>query len=207
MAKKELLSLKTVDSLLKSLLVLSRSVDRTLETRVVESAAGVPLSTSKVQIFRLLGHRGAQNSSQIARFLGVSKPAVSQIIDGMVASKQVSRKTAREDRREVLINLTKSGRETFRAIQREQRHLIRVAARSVKGGNPRQWTEMCMELSGAIAAAGGTYEQFCLQCRAHDDGTCVVPEEDESCEYLQHRSRSSSRKTGKKTKAKKTSKR
>lgn len=207
MVTKESLSLATVDGLLKSLLVLARSVDRTLDTRVVESAAGERLSASKVQILRLLGHCGGQTSSQIARFLAVSKPAVSQIIDAMVLSKQVSRKAAREDRREVLISLAKRGREMFQAIQREQRHVVRVAARSVQRGNPRQWTQMCMELSGAIAAAGGAYEQFCLQCLAHDEGICVNPAEDESCDYVRNRSRSSSRKAVKKKKVKKTSKR
>ncbi|MHC4067107.1 MAG: MarR family winged helix-turn-helix transcriptional regulator [Planctomycetota bacterium] len=100
MPAKTPIDVKTIDGLIKSLLVLARTVNHVLETRAVESAVGEQLSPSKVQILRLLGERGRQNSSRVAYFLGVSKPAVSQIIDAMSRDGLVSRETALHDRRE-----------------------------------------------------------------------------------------------------------
>ena len=102
---------KSIDGLLKAMLVFSRTVDHSLETNSVKRAVGVALSSSKVQILRLLGHRGGQTASQLARYLGVSKPAVSQIVDSMVRAKLVTRKPATADRREVHLHLTKKGRD------------------------------------------------------------------------------------------------
>jgi DNA-binding MarR family transcriptional regulator len=110
MAKTKKLSTRDADRLLKTLLVLSRTVDHILETRAVDQAANEPLSPSKVQVLRLLGEQGTQTASQVARFLGVSKPAVTQIIDSMVDGTLVTRSTAAHDRREVGLKLSARGR-------------------------------------------------------------------------------------------------
>ena len=98
MAKKAPSSTSSVDQMAKAMLVLARTIDYVLESRAVEVATDKPLSNSKVQVLRLLAQRAGQTSSQVARYLGVSKPAVSQIIDAMVRSKLVTRKTSRDDR-------------------------------------------------------------------------------------------------------------
>ena len=91
----------------------------------VTGAAAVdePLSASTVKVLRLLGHRGPKNFSRIARFLGVSKAAVTQIIDGMEGGKLVLRRPAQGDRRETKVQLTDQGSTMFRTIHQRQRHL------------------------------------------------------------------------------------
>ena len=59
MAAKVPAKTKDVDRLLKALLVISRSTEQIIESRAVESAIGKSLSSSKVQILRLLSTRGA----------------------------------------------------------------------------------------------------------------------------------------------------
>ena len=82
MAARRLMTEKNTDNLLKSMLVISRTINHVLETRAIE-VTGEPLTYSKIQILRLLGQRGEQSSSQLARFLGVSKPAITQIVTGI----------------------------------------------------------------------------------------------------------------------------
>ena len=125
--RKQTLPLSAVDALLKALLVQARTVDHILGRRAVESAVKESLSPSKVQILRLLGQRGVQTSSQIARFLGVTKPAVSQIVDTMVRDRLMVRRPAKSDRREVRLELTKKGMTAFQAVRRQQRHYLRSA--------------------------------------------------------------------------------
>ena len=166
--------LETVDGFLKAMLVLSRTADYVLETKSVKEAVKEPLSSSKVQILRLLGQRGSQTSTQIARYLGVTKPAVSQIIDSLVTRKMVARKPAKHDRREIGLTLTESGKRSMTAIRRQQRQAIRGALRSAGSGAVRQWIKAAEQMAAAMATADKAYEQFCGQCDAHEDSSCVL---------------------------------
>jgi len=167
------LTLDRTDKLLKAMLVLSRTVSHVLEHRPVE-AAKTTLSTSRLQILRLLGQRGHQTSTKVARFLGVSKPAVTQIIDTMVKDKMVIRKRMTEDRRSVELRLTARGREVFRKVRDEQRHVVRSAVRATARCNPERWVKTIEEVTTALASSYRAFEHFCLQCGSHEDGTCVL---------------------------------
>lgn len=189
MTTKATLPVKSTDDMLKAMLVFARTATHVLEARAVEAAVGEALSSSKVQILRLLGHQDGQTSTQIARFLGVSKPAVSQLIESMVRSKLVSRKTAAADRREVNLRLTKRGMSLFHSIRQQQRHYIRGSARRVSKANAARWTSTLFECSQALGQADEAYQYFCAQCRGHEDGTCVLVGGDAECIYMQHRPR------------------
>jgi DNA-binding MarR family transcriptional regulator len=181
---------KTIDGLIKSLLVLARTVNHVLETRAVESAVGEQLSPSKVQILRLLGERGRQNSSRVAYFLGVSKPAVSQIIDAMSRDGLVSRETALHDRREVQLQLTSEGKLWYRTMRRQQRHLIRNAIRQHAGSKAGSLIKTLQDTAVAVAQADQAFKDYCLQCGAHADETCVLVGGDADCRFLgQNRAR------------------
>lgn len=184
--RKGTLPLRTVDGLLKAMLVLSRAVSHILETRAVETAAHEHLSASKIQILRLLGQCGAQNSTQVARFLGVTKPAVTQIIDAMARDRLVVRRPARDDRRGVRLELTKKGKQMFQMVQRQQRHYVRTALRQLPEMDAEEWAGTLSEMSAALAMADSYFEHYCLQCGAHADSTCVLSGGDAQCAYLKH---------------------
>lgn len=173
MVAKATRALNTADGLLKGLLVLSRTVDHALEGEAVKQATNEKLSASKVQILRLLGMRGSHTSTQIARFLSVSKPAVTQLIDSMVRRKLVMRRTAKFDRREVDLRLTERGKKVCQAVRNAQRNMLRSAARQIGGAGADQWIKVLEELTNALAMAGRAYERYCMQCEAFYDGTCA----------------------------------
>lgn len=179
------LSVGEVDRLFKALSVLSRTATHVFETRAVEAATG-PLSSSKVQVLRLLANRGRHRSSQVARFLNVSRPSVTQIIDSLLEAGLVTRRGATDDRREVILNLTKQGRQVFRAIRREQRHLLRSAIRAAGGGEVDEWITVLQKISGSLASADRAFTHFCLQCNAHSDDSCVLVGGDADCLFLRH---------------------
>ena len=60
MASKTSFTVEKVDNLLKAMLSLGRAVDRTLETQAVDTATTQRLSSSKVQVLRLLAQRSGQ---------------------------------------------------------------------------------------------------------------------------------------------------
>lgn len=188
MPEKAPISVKTIDGLFKALAVLSRTVDQILQRRAVEEALGDSLSPSKVQALRLLARRGGQTSSQIARFLGVSRPSVSQITDALERAGLIDRFAGRQDGRESLLKLTDKGRAAFHAFRRQQRHLLRNAVRLTGSGKAEDWTKTLLEISRALAGADQAFEHYCLQCGAHSDGSCVLIGGDADCLFLQHRS-------------------
>lgn len=177
---------ETIDGLLKALLILSRTADRVLWGRAVEAVVKTPLSTSTVKVLRLLGHRGPKNFSQIARFLGVSKAAVTQIVDAMEGGKLVIRRAAQGDRRETKAQLTQQGKTMFRAIHQRQQHLVRSAVRDLGRGDIDMWIDTLRSATVAIAKADRVFEHFCLQCAAHTNGTCVLEGGNADCRYLAH---------------------
>ena len=179
-------SVEAVDRLLKGLLVLARSVEEILEIRAVREGVGRHMGISVVQVLRLLSHRDSHTAGQLARFLGVSKPRVSQMIDTMEQTGLVVRRRAKHDQREVLLKLTPKGRLNARAIQREQRHRLRIALRVARGANASRWAETLHEITAALAQAERVFDHFCLQCEAHADRTCVLTGGDAECLYLKH---------------------
>ena len=182
---------RNVDQMLKAVLVLARTVNHVLDTRAVHSAVNGALSPSKVQILRLLGQRGGQTSTGVAHFLGVTKPAVTQLIDSMIRDKLVTRKTGKLDRRAVNLQLTAKGRAGFQAIRRAQRHYVRNALRNVRSRDVYRWVATINGISSALVQSDRVFEQFCAQCGAHGDDTCVLVGGDATCLFLQpHRRRS-----------------
>ena len=189
MAARELLDIECVDRLLKAMLVFSRTVSHVLESRAVEDAIG-PLSKPRVQVLRLLGQRGAHSATQIAHYLGVSKPAVTHVIESMVRDRLVIRTTSSRDRRGVELTLSKKGRSVLRDVRKEQRHLIRNATREVNESHAVAWARALEEITGALAKADRTYRSFCLQCGAHADGTCILVGGGADCLFLRHERKS-----------------
>ena len=109
-------SAEQIDPLLKGLLVLARTVEEVLEVRAVRAGVGQPMGRSNAQVLRLLAHRGGHTATQVARFLGVSKPRVCQMIDAMARDGLVVRRRSEGDQREVWLELTKQGRLRARAV-------------------------------------------------------------------------------------------
>ena len=178
------LSAQDVDRLLNALRIVSRTVDHVVETRAVDQAAREPLSPSKLQILRLLGQQDSQNASEVARFLGVSKPAVTQIIHSMIDAKLVTRTTSREDRREVGLKLTPRGRQQYQNIAQRQRQVLRNAARRAGAPDMHQWTEVLWNIARGLIEADGELEQFCVQCDGLADRNCVLAGGDAKCLIL-----------------------
>ncbi len=174
-------NIKATDDILKSMLVFARSVEYVLETRAVDAAIGKPLSPSKVQILRLLDQRGVHTASQVGRFLGVSKPAVTQLIDAMVRAKLVLRRTAKADRREVRLSLSEKGKQTAQAVLKQQRHRVRAAMRISRGNEIGKWIQTLQAMASSLAEADEKFDHYCLQCGAHNDGTCVLLGGDAVC--------------------------
>ena len=82
--------------------------------------------------------------------------------------------------------LTKKGRETFQTVRKQQRHYVRGAIREMPTGNIDRWTRLLRDLSGALARSDKDFKHYCLQCGAHEEGTCILSGGSAQCNFLSH---------------------
>ncbi len=186
MAKTKPVNVKTLDEMLKAMLVFTRTVDNVLESRAVGAAVKERLSGSRVQILRLLARKGPQTSTAVARYLGVSKPAVTQIVDSMMRSKLLARRTPKTDRREVQHLMTKRGETVAASIRKSQHGYTRNALKKCSGREVNSWIEILNKLSASLAQTDKSLKHFCAQCSAFSDDSCVLECDGCECQYQQH---------------------
>ncbi len=187
MAPKVSIPAEAVDDLYNALSVLSRTVTHVLHDRAVEEALGAAVSHSKVQVLRLLSHRGGQTSSQIARFLGIRRPSVTQITDALEQAGWIKCRVSERDGRESIHELSDEGRQRFSVVRRQQRHLLRNTIRLADQRDLQAWTNTLHSIAGFLARSDRAFKDFCLQCGAHANGTCVLIGADTDCPFLSRR--------------------
>lgn len=176
------LSDSEADELLKGLLMLTRSVQRVLEDRVVEvSSEG--LSHSKVTLLRDLDRNGPQSPKDVAKFLNVSRPAVSQIAAEMIEQGLVVRMRSSVDSRRLYLEITAHGSAVVREIELAQRHLIRKAAELSPERSASSWIESVNQLTASIVRADERCGDHCYQCGAYSDGSCILIAGTAECSY------------------------
>jgi len=154
--------------------VLARAVDEVLETQAVLAVGNGPIPESWVWLSMFLAHRGRQTATRAARFLGVSKPAVTQIVDAMIQARLISRRAGKRDRREVELQLTPAGRRLSNSIRKKQLQIVRVAMEVSKSRQARAWAKTFREAARALVSADEAFDGFCLQCGAYADDMCVL---------------------------------
>ena len=173
------------DSIVKSLSLLARVTQRVLEDHAVTAANGSTVGGSKLHILKLLAHRGMQSTGQVARFLSISAPGVTQLANALVRHKLIVRKPDTRDRRTTFLALTPAGKKLVHAVEGQQRKLIRTALKNAGISNPARWIESVQHVTKGLADCDLTIsEEFCLQCGAHLDGSCVLVGGQNVCNFL-----------------------
>ena len=95
----------------------------------VRSHSGPELSMPQFRTLAFLGRNECAMLSDVSNFLGLTPPAASKLIDGLVAAKLASRKTPAGDRRRVSLELTAAGRRKYEAVVEAAREFLAVKMR------------------------------------------------------------------------------
>jgi len=75
---------------------------------------GDKLFPSEIHVVQAIGENPGMNMTGLAAVLGISKPAITQIIGKVMKKELVERCRGRENQKEVLLSLTKRGQIAFR---------------------------------------------------------------------------------------------
>ena len=125
-----------VDDALRPILLLASRASAKATQRV---------STSQLQALLVLHERGPMNLTTLADELGAIPSSATRLCDRLVAADLITRETGANDRREVLLQLTSSGRRIVRQVRDLRREGLREA---IEGCTPRERREL---LSGLRA--------------------------------------------------------
>jgi DNA-binding MarR family transcriptional regulator len=93
-------------------------LNRKSSAELFEMVAELDSSFSQVKMMFLLEDGGEHSVKEIATHLGLSLPAASRAVDGLIQRGWVTRRESAEDRRSRLIALTDDGREVVGRVLR-----------------------------------------------------------------------------------------
>lgn len=90
-----------------------------LTARAMERAAGASdLTLAQYRVLALVA-AGDERSSRLAARVGVAKPTISAVVDGLVERGFVDRDAVAGDRRKIRLACTKAGMQAMRAAEKE----------------------------------------------------------------------------------------
>ena len=92
---------------IEELLADLQSLRRTMTFRVAGSAKAPRITPSQWGVLMLVEQRGESTVKDVARALGMTSSAATQLVDGLVRSRYLMRETYAKDRRTVTLTLSK----------------------------------------------------------------------------------------------------
>jgi len=95
------------------------SLRRVMAFHPVSTAKMPRITPSQWGALMLIEHHGKSTVKDVAKALGITSSAATQLIDGLVASGYVTRKTRAEDRRVVTLALSHTTKKHVAAMKRE----------------------------------------------------------------------------------------
>jgi DNA-binding MarR family transcriptional regulator len=113
----------TADACADELLETVPLLMRVIRTHV-HARTGAELSMSQFRALAFLGRNSCAMLSDLARFLDLTHPAASKLVDGLLAAGLVSRREHARDRRRVSLELTVGGHRRYGAVLRSARKFL-----------------------------------------------------------------------------------
>lgn len=138
-----------VEALMATSKVLTAVVSRSL------MATGASVTTSQLRVLVMLSSRGPLNLSAVAEGLGVNASNASRTCDQLVDGKLVNRRVDTQDRRSIVLSLSKKGAALVERLMAERRAVFTSIAASM---SPRDQAALTRGLSAFLRAADAASE-------------------------------------------------
>ena len=98
------------------------SMRRNMPFRGIESNKMPRITPSQWGVVMLIGQRGKVSMKEVAKTLHMTSSAVTQLVDGLVVNGYVEREESAEDRRTVMLTLTKK---TKNQVAKMKEHMVK----------------------------------------------------------------------------------
>ncbi|MCX2948867.1 MarR family winged helix-turn-helix transcriptional regulator [Lentzea sp. NEAU-D7] len=139
----------SVDALADAVLTASRLLVAVSARSI--AAAGDTITLPQFRVLVVLQSRGPMKLTTLAEFLGVNPSTATRTVDRLLALEMVARQPNPASRREVVIELTESGKKLVRDVTRRRRAGIRKIVERM----PEDHRQGLIDALTAFATAGG----------------------------------------------------
>lgn len=107
----------------------------------------IGLSHAQVSMLFMLYYHPEASPKQLADHLGISKSAISQLLDPLVDKKMVRRQNDPNDRRIVRLHLTSIGKKALKEVHKLKYAGIRSALNELSEHELKQMTTLCQKMA------------------------------------------------------------
>lgn len=122
----------------------------------------------------------------MARFLGVTPPAATKMLDRLERRGLVGRGASGDDRRVTLLNASPKGEETLAHYERREREQLALALHDFTGPELAELTRLLESYALALIRTSGD-PAHCLRCAGWFDDQCAVQQMQSTCPYQDSR--------------------
>src|SRR4051812_27896856 len=136
------------DGLLETIPLLMRVIRTNVRT-----TAGAEFSVPQFRALAFLGRNQYAMLSDVAAFLGLTHPAASKLIDGLVDAKLVNRENHATDRRRISLELTSAGHRRYASVLSAAREFLSSAMDQLSDEDRAGVTTSMQTLQRVFAAA------------------------------------------------------
>lgn len=163
--------------------IFAASVREVLETEPLRRIAGRRLSLSQFHLLRLASAVGLNHAGVAARFLGVSRPALTKATDKLVRLGLLTRTPSKTDRRALILRATRRGRALVAQHERLRSLRLGASLRSLPLEDREHLVDLLRSVSLALLHHGDVQEGDCLRCAGHVLEGCSVAHLRGGCPY------------------------
>ena len=175
---------KQVQEFIRNTYVLSGVVREALLPELLSAAGAENLTFEKMNVLKVIDSHGAHTLNLLAKFLAVTPPAASVMIDKLVKLNYVSRAENPHDRREVLITVTPSGHKLVKQFEETSRKRFHSILHNLSGEDVAVFNRVVHRFARALLRTTERKTSLCLQCGAFETGGCLIPDIKGICHYL-----------------------
>ena len=100
----------------------------------------ITLSITEVGTLHYINENGQVTMKELSKFLGITPPSTTTLVDKMIKLKILKRSFHKEDRRNVILSFTDSGKEMFEKARNEK---IKIMKNILSCLNEKERLELC----------------------------------------------------------------
>ncbi len=163
-----------VEDFLGSAQMFALALNRIMEARLLQHAAGLTLP--QVKILTLVSQAGTQTVGDVAALLNISDAAASKSVDRLVQRKLVKRTERPADRRAIELALTAEGQRVLASYDSARESLLTEVFGSFSTSELRDAAALLDRVTTSLVTSSPNPEAVCLQCGVHSRRQCLLEE-------------------------------
>ena len=175
---------RVVKEFIRNTHVLSGVVREALVPELLSAAGAGNLTFEQMNVLKLIDTHGEHTLNLLAKFLAVTSPAASVMVDKLVKLNYVSRKENPDDRREVLIAVTEHGKRLVGRFGELSNSRFTKFLHKLTEDEIAVFNLVIHRFARDLLKTSEQKTSLCLQCGAFDTGGCLIPDIKGICHYL-----------------------